>query len=207
MRRKCAILASERAPDSEGDFMTVIKFENIDTTADNQVVDIPNHYAGLHWKNFGAFDSDAFPTSGYGVGTHSGHSVAINNGGKNATFSADHTFTLKNGYFTAGFDGERITVKAFHNNHLVGTKKFHIDETHQTFVHFGPKFAHIDKVVVATGGHQGTQVAIDDLTVKWDSQPGHVAMDAHHDSAAHIAAAEHLFDAGLSPVADHWLFI
>jgi hypothetical protein len=182
----------------------ILRFEHIDTDPDQgSDVFVPDGYAGFQWENMGCFDTTEMgPTSGYAIGTHSGTSVAFNASAQDASFFLEEgTFTLKSGYFTAAFLDETIKLVAYLDGERVGSKKIAIDNTQQTFAHFGDKFAHIDEVVVKTGGGPQSQVAIDDLKIEFD--PSAEPMSAPHVTAEEAA----MNDAGLfRPFVDQGMF-
>jgi hypothetical protein len=181
--------------------MPTLRFEHIDNDPDaGSDVSVPDGYAGFQWDNMGCFNTSEFdPGSGYSVGTHSGDSVAFNGSGLNASFFLEEgRFTLKSGYFTAAFHPESIKLIAYLDGQKIGTKNIDIDSTQQTFVKFGKKFAHIDQVVVNTGGEALSQVAIDDLLVSFEAAAEPMA--APHASPQETA----MHDAGLfAPLVDH----
>lgn len=183
--------------------MATIRFEHIDEPS-GVSTQIPQGYADLSWDNFYCYDTAEF-SGGWQVGTHSGSSVGFNGGGNDAGFSREEgTFTLKSGYFTAAnIDFVRVRVVAYLDGERIGSKKFDVTNTEQSFIKFNDRFAHIDEVVITTQDVSQSQIAIDDLKIVFDEE--RAPASAAHDQAlaAHAAAANEMLLAGLNAPMHH----
>ena len=145
---------------------------------------IPNGYNGLQWNNFWVLDAvDYFDApSGYQYGMISAKNVAFNNYGNPALFSGNGTFDLDSAYLTAAWnDGLQVEVQGFVGNTLTYDNTYTLNTTAASFINFN--YFGVDEVnFIASGGinhgfyGQGTQFAIDNMTVNLIPEPNLLAL-------------------------------
>jgi hypothetical protein len=166
-------------------------------------------YDGFTWNNFGAISTRVLKgdADGFDAVAH-GHVVAGDLKGKPASFSSTTDFSLKSGYFAAGWDtGLHVQFTAYKDGVAVGEKTVILNQTSE-LIKFNAKFDHIDTVSIRTwGGTQGTgngsgkEFAVDNLKVVFDGAIP-TSASAIHNHVNALAAAHELGLHGFSTASD-----
>lgn len=128
----------------------------------NQVVEVPNGYAGLQWYNWVAIYQHTLESVGMVNATVSGEYVAYNSSGHAATVSSGQPFDFVGGYVGALWpEGERgdVMVRAWRADRLVYEDRFRVRIAGP--VYFDADYRDVTRIEFASATYW--QLGIDDL--------------------------------------------
>lgn len=138
---------------------------NFDDLSGDFTETIADGYHGFNWENMGAIRADAFPGSGYEIGTVSPMNAAYNRDGGTVVISkaGAGTFNFVGAFFTSAWVEQELAFEGFANGVLVYStaESFVIDTTTPLWVQLG--WAGIDSLAIYNSS--GTQWAMDDMVV------------------------------------------
>lgn len=136
-------------------------------TSSDTLLEVPNGYAGVNWRNWVATHSKLYGANGYMNGTVSAEYVAYNSSGHPATISADRPFDLDGAFVSIAFtDAKRhdIRIRAWRGSTLVHEDR--IRATPEGPLYFAAGYRDITQVEFASTGYW--QVVIDDVHLRRD---------------------------------------
>jgi hypothetical protein len=152
---------------------TTITFDDISDNGNGTL--ITNGYNGLDWNNFYVLNAVDFASNvganGYTNGIVSSPNVAYNGYGNEASITSGSAFTFDSAYFNAAWsNGLSITVNGLLNGNLAETSTFVVNTagpaTLETF-----NWSGINELDFTSSGGNGTQFAMDNLTVTTTPEP------------------------------------
>lgn len=143
-------------------FADVIGFDDLSGDFTEAIAD---GYQGFNWENMGAIRSDAFPGSGYEMGTISPSNTAFNRDGGTVAISKSGagTFHFVGAFFTSAWVEQELAFEGFADGQLMysSAESYVIDTTTPLWVQLS--WAGIDSLVIYNSS--GTQWAMDDMVV------------------------------------------
>lgn len=143
-------------------YAAVVDFDDL---AGDDNVPVASGYAGFNWTNIHAIRADAFPGSGYQVGTVSPSNAVFNYDGSTATISraGTGTFNFVGAFFTSAWLEQELAFEGSRNGQLLYSSGVStvIDTLAPLWV--GLNWSGIDTLVIYNSS--GTPWAMDNFTV------------------------------------------
>jgi hypothetical protein len=138
-----------------------------DLTPSDTLYEIPNGYAGMHWRNWVATHQKLYGGDGYVNAAVSSEYVAYTSAGHPATLSSEQEFDFVGAYVTQAWpEGEQydVIVRAWREGEQVYEDRFPASVAGPVW--FDADYRGITKLVFVSDGYW--QLAVDDLTIRTD---------------------------------------
>lgn len=162
MTLKKLMLSLLMAACSTSVFAEVIHFDDLSGDYTEAIAD---GYQGLNWDNIGTIRADAFPGSGYEMGTVSPSNTAFNRDGGTAAIwkAGPGTFNFIGAFFTSAWVDQEIAFEGYQNGLLLYSTatSFVLNTSAPVWVGLG--WGGIDTLVIYNSS--GTQWAMDNMVV------------------------------------------
>jgi hypothetical protein len=139
-----------------------VGFDDLVSTA---VMEVPNGYGGLCWRNWVATHQRNYNGEGYVNGAMSGEFVGYNSSGHPATIWCDRPFDFVGGYLSAAWltvEGEIVRIRAWRGDDLVYRDALPLSAMGP--VYFAADYRSVTRIEFATDHYW--QVVVDDLTFR-----------------------------------------